>query len=434
MSGDENFAPGGSGRSRPSGEPAPPAPYPAPAQLPRPEYGGATPPPPDSYDFGPAPAPREPHPYGYPQGGSESFGGAAPDPAWQGHAPHPGRGANWTVILLGAGALVAIVVVLLWFFVERRSGPGPTIISPSPSNSWGYGTNPTLDALWDDCAAGDMEACDSLYRAAPAGTEYNHFGSTCGETEGPSYGGCDLGVVGAYGSDRHLDELWDECEAGDMEACNDLYWSSPVSSEYEDFGSTCGATESPMYGRCMVGDVDGYGTNAEFDDLWDQCEAGDMEACDDLYYATPVGSEYEEFGSTCGQTTAPMYGTCDTLEFSSYGDDPDWDVMWDRCTEGELHVCDDLFAVSHEGTEYREHADTCGGSHAANGRSDCIDPDHDAYGSDPYLDGLHDECAAGDRDSCTALYHGSSYGTEYQVFGRTCGGVYEEDDYVNACM
>ncbi len=43
-----------------------------------------------------------------------------------------------------------------------------------------------------------------------------------------------------------------------------------------------------------------YGTNAELDRLWDACEAGDGGACDDLFFESPAGSEYEEFGATCG--------------------------------------------------------------------------------------------------------------------------------------
>ena len=45
---------------------------------------------------------------------------------------------------------------------------------------------------------------------------------------------------------------------------------------------------------------DTYGDNPELDALWDACEDGDGEACDELYFSSEVGSEYEEFGDTCG--------------------------------------------------------------------------------------------------------------------------------------
>jgi hypothetical protein len=43
-----------------------------------------------------------------------------------------------------------------------------------------------------------------------------------------------------YGDDPALDQLWDACEAGDGGACDELFFSSPVDSEYEEFGDTCG--------------------------------------------------------------------------------------------------------------------------------------------------------------------------------------------------
>ena len=49
-----------------------------------------------------------------------------------------------------------------------------------------------------------------------------------------------------------------------------------------------------------VGDDSTYGDDPYLDRLWDACEAGDGQACDDLYLESPLGSGYEEFGDTCG--------------------------------------------------------------------------------------------------------------------------------------
>jgi hypothetical protein len=38
----------------------------------------------------------------------------------------------------------------------------------------------------------------------------------------------------------YLDELWDDCAFGDMSACDELYWDSPFDSDWEWFGATCG--------------------------------------------------------------------------------------------------------------------------------------------------------------------------------------------------
>lgn len=43
-----------------------------------------------------------------------------------------------------------------------------------------YGDDPTLDALWDGCEAGDLAACDELYLTTPVGSVYEEFGATCG--------------------------------------------------------------------------------------------------------------------------------------------------------------------------------------------------------------------------------------------------------------
>jgi hypothetical protein len=47
-------------------------------------------------------------------------------------------------------------------------------------------------------------------------------------------------AANADGDDPALDTLWDACEAGDGAACYELYLESPAGSEYEEFGETCG--------------------------------------------------------------------------------------------------------------------------------------------------------------------------------------------------
>ena len=47
-----------------------------------------------------------------------------------------------------------------------------------------YGDNPTMDALYDECAAGSGAACDALYQQSGVRTEYESFGLTCGNRFG----------------------------------------------------------------------------------------------------------------------------------------------------------------------------------------------------------------------------------------------------------
>ncbi len=52
--------------------------------------------------------------------------------------------------------------------------------------------------------------------------------------------GSDDSGVNARGDDAVLDALWDGCAGGDGQACDDLFFDSPFGSDYERFGDTCG--------------------------------------------------------------------------------------------------------------------------------------------------------------------------------------------------
>jgi hypothetical protein len=227
----------------------------------------------------------------------------------------------------GGRDVVALMALLLSLLAAACSGEGAgqgrsvddDVVSEEPSPATevpddvdGYGDDPVLDALWDDCAAGDDAACDELYRVSPVGSEYEEFGDTCGGSS--AGGGCVPEDVGpyAYGDDPALDALWDDCAAGDDAACDELYRVSPVGSEYEEFGDTCGGSSAG--GGCVPEDVGpyAYGDDPALDAMWDDCAAGDDAACDELYRVSPVGSEYEEFGDSCGGSSEG--GGCATTQ------------------------------------------------------------------------------------------------------------------------
>lgn len=96
---------------------------------------------------------------------------------------------------------------------------------------------------------------------------------------------------GTYGSDPALDHLYTRCEYGNMGACEDLFWESPLGSEYEAF-----ALEQMEDGEVLAEDSG----DPVLDELYDRCDGGDMQACDDLFVEAPLDSEYETFGDTCG--------------------------------------------------------------------------------------------------------------------------------------
>ena len=50
-----------------------------------------------------------------------------------------------------------------------------------PVDAFEYGDDPELDALYDDCAAGNGAACDNLYLSSAPGSAYEQFAGTCGD-------------------------------------------------------------------------------------------------------------------------------------------------------------------------------------------------------------------------------------------------------------
>jgi S1-C subfamily serine protease len=131
----------------------------------------------------------------------------------------------------------------------------------------------------------------------------------------------DTDTPDSYGDDPYFDGLWDACAGGNMAACDDLYFESPLNSNYEHFGATCGGI-GHSFGTCTwdhdnepewwPSDAIEYGDSVYLDGLWDACASGDMDACDTLYYDSPLGSDYEQFGATCGGRDHDAWpGHCD---------------------------------------------------------------------------------------------------------------------------
>ncbi|MGH1492042.1 MAG: hypothetical protein ACRBK7_22085 [Acidimicrobiales bacterium] len=114
----------------------------------------------------------------------------------------------------------------------------------------------------------------------------------------------DIGVEN-YGDDERLDLLYEDCGAGDDRACDILFWVSGVSTGYETFGLECGGRGLPENGWCTPGIEFGLSDEVAADDpgLLAQgalCEGGDLTACDFVYQVSPVGSDIELVGFTCG--------------------------------------------------------------------------------------------------------------------------------------
>ncbi|HEY9377179.1 MAG TPA: toll/interleukin-1 receptor domain-containing protein [Jiangellaceae bacterium] len=149
---------------------------------------------------------------------------------------------------------------------------------------------------------GGSADADSTQANALGDTNQGSDGSTVDDSDGGSAAEPEAEVRDTYGDDPDLDVAWDGCSAGDFAVCDSLYYDSPLNSEYETYGATCGdRTTDRMNGDCTTLPFPYiYGDDADLDVLSDACDQEDWIACDDLYQYSPRGSAYEWYGATCG--------------------------------------------------------------------------------------------------------------------------------------
>ena len=238
-----------SGYPAPLGTPGPggyPSPYGTPTGYPAQPYGtpgaaGHVPPPGQPYGAGYPPAgPYGAYPYGDP-GRTESMATAAMIVGIAAFvAPVI---APIVAIVLGAVALNKIKRTGMRGRGQARAGiilgSAWLVLPIMAAIAIPVFLNQRNVALHDECANGNMSACDSLYKSTREGSTDHAFGDTCG---GRTQGGYECTSIGAvsYGDDAHLDRLWDACAAGDAASCDELYTSAPPGSDYAAYGMTCG--------------------------------------------------------------------------------------------------------------------------------------------------------------------------------------------------
>ena len=57
---------------------------------------------------------------------------------------------------------------------------------PEPTSPDGLGDDPELDALAQDCFDGDFSACDQLFFESPVDSDYEAYGDSCGGRNEPA--------------------------------------------------------------------------------------------------------------------------------------------------------------------------------------------------------------------------------------------------------
>lgn len=194
---------------------------------------------------------------GYPAAGQQPFGGpplpygASPYGPYPPAAPGTDGFAIATLVFGILGGLLAFVfgpIALSRIKKSGRKGRGlaitgmclaPVMILLQAAVAIPVFLAQRADSLHDQCAAGDMAACDRLFDTAADDSSEQDFGDTCG---GRTDGGYLCTAIGdeTYGDDDHLDALWDACAGGDGASCDELSWSAEPGSDYAEYGWTCG--------------------------------------------------------------------------------------------------------------------------------------------------------------------------------------------------
>lgn len=108
----------------------------------------------------------------------------------------------------------------------------------------------------DDLYFGSPAGSDEEAFAETCGERNVPAPGQCELTHGAVFDPADPGVVGmaGYGDDPDLDLLWDQCADGLLLACDDLYHQSPIGSDYGAFGSSCGGSGADVDpGFCFEG-------------------------------------------------------------------------------------------------------------------------------------------------------------------------------------
>jgi hypothetical protein len=122
------------------------------------------------------------------------------------------------------------------------------------------------------------------------------------------------------GGAEQLDSLFTDCEGGMDLACDILLLLSAFESIEENAALTCGGRSDSEVGFCTSGlyaqpDELVFKINSEgLGAIVTACEVdADMTACDFLYYRSPLGSDLQEIGGSCGGRVGVAVPDCRTL-------------------------------------------------------------------------------------------------------------------------
>ena len=287
--------------------------------------------------------------------------------------------------------------------VDTSQPVDPGDVPPPSIEPTGLGDDPTLDGLAQSCYDGDLAACDDLYRGADPGTPYRSYGDTCAGRQAENSGTWCVDAFGAQPIDTVVVESSESATVPPSTTASTTLPGLPVTIAPP---STVTTTPPPTTGPTQTTpgpippptlEPTGLGTDPVLDALAQSCYDGDMADCDDLWRDSEVGSDYRNFGDTCAGrqransgtwcedafvdgvdgTTTPSTNTLAettvpgpttpsstppaTQQPTGLGADPALDGLAQRCFDGDMQACDELFDFAPIGSDYRAYGDTCAG-------------------------------------------------------------------------
>ncbi len=253
---------------------------------------------------------------------------------------------------------------------------------PSESSAQNYGDDAALDALYDACESGDLAACDELFLVSPFGSDYETFALSCGDSRSdPAYGTCGLqeefddevdaeaaeaqaqadaeaaeaqaqADAEAAESDAEVAGLVEGCDGGSMSDCDELGLIADFGTDAYDSFETCGGRYPDAYGDC----VDREAEATSLEQLVEECQSGNMQACDDVSLEAPYDSEQYEIGESCGGFYENSFGCTEAEEEST-----ELQGYYDDCADGDMAACDNAWIYAPSGSDIADFGESCGG-------------------------------------------------------------------------
>lgn len=256
--------------------------------------------------------------------------------------------------------------------IDTAGGVGADDSTPPGDPPDGLGTDAELDALAQDCFDGDLVACDHLFLDSPVDSDYEEYGDTCaGRQEAGMEVYCglvsgeDIPAIpdepveptppGDLGNDPALDALANDCYAGAMDACDQLYDESDAGSDYQIYGDTCAGRQPELTGnfcRDLADPLPGTGPIDSTPDV----PTSDVPTSDVSTSDVPTSDEVVPTTTSPGGQIPPA-----TQQPTGLGADPQLDALALSCYDGDMAACDELYNSSDPDTDYRRYGDTCAG-------------------------------------------------------------------------